>query len=791
MLLQVLMARYVSRITKKLLLWNYSQLMEDTMLNRKVWLGLLSAVGIGFANGLVAQTLEEVVVTAQKRSESLSDVPISISAVAGESLEKQSIDSLAMLSQSMPNVNIFEGAIDSTIQVRGVTTGNNKGFEQSVVMYFDGVPYGRSQLVRTPLVDLERVEILRGPQPTIFGKNAIAGAISVISAKPTDEFESKLSVSHEYEHEESQVLGVVSGPLSDSVNGRLTMSYRDMDGWVNNVQQKRLEPQREESYVRAQLAWDVNEDLAMNFKAETADFDSFGYSMENLRPQGGFGSVFAGPNAVDIREDWQRASGDVFSKNSMENFVLTADYSWNELSVTSTTAYVEYDTSEVLDVDYQRNLILDGASQTEAFEQFSQEIRFASPGGERFDYIGGVFFQTEDIVVTDDVPLGPFLAGTDFSPLIGTSWARDYEQSSDRWSIFAQGDYEISQKLKLTVGARYSKEDKDAKRKLALLGADGNTASAQVQGLWAGGLNVYPHDISGTRDENSFDPLIRLQYRENDDLAFHVSYTEGSKAGGFDIRSNSAPGTATLAGRPAGTFEFDDEQAENIELGVKYSSDRAQANLTLFKTDYTNQQTSIFDGRLSFFVGNVSASELEGVELDGRFLLTEGLEFYASAAHIDFSYTDFKTGRCGFSETPNAAGYCDRTGYTAPYLPETTANFGVDYETNLSSGLVVDMNINANHSSSFLLSPNHDNLHTQGSYTKIGAHIGVSGDDGAWRVSLIADNLTDERIKVAGAGLPLTKTFVGLTSKGKLDGIAYYSLYQRPRNVTLKLDYNF
>ena len=763
------------------------------MLNRKVWLGLLSAVGIGFANGLVAQTLEEVVVTAQKRSESLSDVPISISAVAGESLEKQSIDSLAMLSQSMPNVNIFEGAIDSTIQVRGVTTGNNKGFEQSVVMYFDGVPYGRSQLVRTPLVDLERVEILRGPQPTIFGKNAIAGAISVISAKPTDEFESKLSVSHEYEHEESQVLGVVSGPLSDSVNGRLTMSYRDMDGWVNNVQQKRLEPQREESYVRAQLAWDVNEDLAMNFKAETADFDSFGYSMENLRPQGGFGSVFAGPIAVDIREDWQRASGDVFSKNSMENFVLTADYSWNELSVTSTTAYVEYDTSEVLDVDYQQNLILDGTSQAEAFEQFSQEIRFASPGGERFDYIGGVFFQTEDIVVTDDVPLGSFLAlaGPPVSSLNGTSWARDYEQSSDRWSIFAQGDYEISQKLKLTVGARYSKEDKDAKRKLALLGTDGNAASAQVQGLWAQVLNVYPHDISGTRDENSFDPLIRLQYRENDDLAFHVSYTEGSKAGGFDIRSNSAPGTATLAGRPAGTFEFDDEQAENIELGVKYSSDRAQANLTLFKTDYTNQQTSIFDGTLSFFVGNVSASELEGVELDGRFLLTEGLEFYASAAHIDFSYTDFKTGRCGFSETPNAAGYCDRTGYTAPFLPETTANFGVDYETNLSSGLVVDMNINANHSSSYLLSPSHDSLHTQGSYTKIGAHIGVSGDDGAWRVSLIADNLTDERIKVAGAGLPLTSTFVDIASGQQLNGIAYYSLYQRPRNVTLKLDYNF
>ena len=172
----------------------------------------LFGVAMNYTTILSAQSLEEIVVTAQKRAESLSEVPISISAVTGETLENRSIDSLATLSQSMPNVNIFEGAIDSTIQVRGVTTGNNKGFEQSVAMYFDGVPYGRAQLVRTPLVDLERVEVLRGPQPTIFGKNAIAGAISVISAKPTDEFEGKISVSYESEHEESQVLGVVSGP---------------------------------------------------------------------------------------------------------------------------------------------------------------------------------------------------------------------------------------------------------------------------------------------------------------------------------------------------------------------------------------------------------------------------------------------------------------------------------------------------------------------------------------------------------------------------------------------------
>ena len=752
----------------------------------------LFGVAMNYATIISAQSLEEIVVTAQKRAESLSEVPISISAVTGETLDNRSIDSLATLSQSMPNVNIFEGAIDSTIQVRGVTTGNNKGFEQSVAMYFDGVPYGRAQLVRTPLVDLERVEVLRGPQPTIFGKNAIAGAISVISAKPTDEFEGKISVSYESEHEESQVLGVVSGPLSDSLRGRLTVSYRDMDGWVNNTQLQRLEPQREESYVRAQLAWDDGEDLQINFKAETADFDSLGYSMENLNPQGQFGLVFAGPIGVELEENWVRASGDVFSNNKMQTFVLTAENDWNGHSVTSVSAYVEYDSTEVLDVDYTRNLILDGTNQTEDFEQFSQEFRIASPGGERFDYIGGLFFQTEDIHVTDGVPLGSFfvLAGPPVSLVNGTRWARQYEQSSDRWSVFAQGDYDITDQLNLTVGARYSKEEKDARRALSVFGSDGNLASPPILGLWAAVLNVYPHDISDSREESSFDPLVRLQYQMSDELAFHVSYTEGSKAGGFDIRSNSAPGTATVTGAPAGTFEFQNEDAENIELGLKYASDRAEFNLTLFKTEYENQQTSVFDGVLSFFVGNVSASELEGVELDGRFLLAEGLELYASAASIDFKYTDYKTGTCGYSETP-VNGYCDRSGYTSPYLPDTTANFGINYETAISSGLMLDVNLNANHSSDYLLSTAHDSLHTESGFTKLGAHIGLSSASGAWRVSLIGDNLTDERVKVAGVGLPLGRTFVRLASGGALDGIAYYSFYQRPRNITLKLDYNF
>ncbi len=749
--------------------------------------------------------LEEIIVTAQKRPQSLQDVPISISVVSGQLIADRSIDSLATLSQSVPNLFITENQIDSTISIRGVSTGANKGFEQSVGMYFDGISYGRSQLIRTPMVDLERVEVLRGPQPTLFGKNAIAGAISLVSAKPTDVFEGKVSASYEFEHDEPQFLGVISGPLTDTLSGRLTASTREMDGWVDNVQLNRLEPQRDESYVRGQLAWDNGGPLRVNFKAERADFDSLGYAMENLNPQDGYSLVFRGPIAVDVVEDFRRASNEVSSNNEMSNAVITAEYDWGEHEITSTTGYVEYDTFEVLDVDYTGLDILDGTNQSEKYEQFSQELRIASPGGEKVDYIAGVFFQTSDMDVTDDVFLGNFLslAGPPVALLVNSQWARTFEQSSDLFSAFAQADIRINDKLDLTVGARFSTEDKEGARELRLLGGSGNIAPllpspnpAQanlLEFLWAAVLNVGPHSISGQRDEDNFDPLIRLQYEMNDNLSWHVSYTQGSKAGGFDIRSNSIPGTPGIS--VPGTFEFEGEEATSIEIGAKYSTDRTRLNVTAFSTDYDDLQTNIFDGVLGFLVKNASKASVTGVEADGRFLLTDNLEFYASAAYNDFEYDSFPQSTCAYAEAPtsvvNGVAFCDRSGFSAPFAPEFSSNLGFDYTRDLNNGMVMDFNLNVDTSSSYSTTSNLDANIDENGYTKLGAQIGLAGREGKWRISLIGDNLTDERIKVVGGTLPLAQTFVRLASGGALDGIAYDAIYARPRNITLKLDYSF
>jgi outer membrane receptor protein involved in Fe transport len=358
------------------------------------------------------------------------------------------------------------------------------------------------------------------------------------------------------------------------------------------------------------------------------------------------------------------------------------------------------------------------------------------------------------------------------------------------FSLFGQADINLEGNWRLTLGLRYSSEDKDGSRNLTLDGTgtplDG---SPLLNALWAGVLNVGPHSIASSRSEESFDPMLRLSYDLSDNSQMYVSYTEGSKAGGFDIRGNSIPGTPLVSSE--GGWEFEEENATNYEWGYKMKSDRASFDFSYFTTEYDNLQTSVFDGVLGFKVGNASAAELDGFEMQGRYLLAEGLEFYASYASLDYRFTDWKNSQCAYGEAPTNGIYCDRSGASVIFAPENTGNVGFDYETVLSNNWVLDANLNVDYSSEYYVTTNLDKNIEESGYSKVGLVLGLESSDGKWRLSLIGDNLTDERIKVVGGTIPLARTFVGLASGGALDGIAYDAIYDRPRNVTLKLDYNF
>ncbi|GAC21679.1 TonB-dependent receptor [Paraglaciecola arctica] len=770
----------------------------------------ISALMMGSSFNLIAQeanesnselSLEVIEVTAQKRAQGLQDVPISISAISGELLKNSNMNSLTDMATSVPNLTITKSGITNQIGIRGISSGGNKGFEQSVAMYVDEVYYGRDQLIQLPLVDLERVEVLRGPQPILFGKNAIAGAISLSSARPTDEFEASITTLYEFEQEEFKTVGVISGPLTENLNGRFVASYREMDGWIENVTLDRMEPGVDQLYLRGMLEWDYD-NLNILLKAESSTFDTAGRAIENHSPIGTYSAIFAGGLYVETDEDYKSQNNGQESDNKVENLMLKVDYDINDYTITSTTAYLKYTTDELIDVDYTALDLFDGSVQGESFKQWSQELRVASPTDGDFDYIAGIYLQGNELITYDNVLFGStFAANPAFAPVVNGSWDRDYSQDSDVFSAFAQLNWRITEKLSLTAGARYSKEEKDAHRVLNLPGE--NTSGIPADGLFPGSpafgpqagfevvmgaIKIYAHELEGNRKESQLDPLLNLQYEIDEDTMLYASYTQGSKGGGFDIRSNSYPENPVNPG----SFEFEDEQATSYELGGKFGFGVLEINAAAFLTSYEDLQITQFDGVVGFNVQNAAKAETKGIEIDGRWLLAEALVLTGSLAYLDFEYSDFDIAQCApdlvlpdqvLSST--VPGLCNLSGERAIYTPELTGSLRLQYQQDIGDWAYMTYGLNMEYSDEYNAGVTLDPNTVQDSYTRWGVRVALADYDDQWQVALIANNITDERVMTLSNSLPFSTTLTGGT------GVAYYGIYDRPRSIALELTVNF
>ena len=735
--------------------------------------------------------LEEIVVTAQKREEGLSDVPISISAVSGESIEAYGQANLEAVSSSIPNFKITQTAIANRIAIRGIASGDNKGFEQSVAMFVDGIYYGRDQLSRIPLVDLERIEVLRGPQPTLFGKNAIAGAVNVVSRRPTREFEGSVSALYEFEHEEKKITGVLSGPVSESIGARVVGYYRDMDGYFFNTRQNRNEPNVREAFVRGIVDFDSGGPLTGDVKVEYADFKTKGQPREAFGPVGIYSAVFAGPLFVETNEDYVRADGGYLSRNKILNTVLNADLELGDHVLTSVSGYLDYDVKETIDVDFTNLDLLDGTQQQEDYRQFSQEFRIVSPGDQTFNYIAGVYYQNTKLGVTDRVRFSPFFLNTGFRALGDTFNERIYAQKSDLYSVFAQGELSLTDALRVTVGARYNHEEKSGSRALAITRgplsltppSGAPISAAAVIGTFRA-LNIEAHSISGRLSEDSFNPMANIQLDVTDDLMAYASFARGTKAGGFDVRSNSLP-TSTTVARP-GTFLFEDERADNFEAGLKYKTRTLAFNVSAYRTKYKDLQTNVFDGVLNFNVRNASGAKTQGVEADLRWAVDDHFTLSGAVAYLDFKFTSFPQGQCFFQQVPDQpGGFCSYTGKRNAITPEWSGNLNGDFSHEIGSDLKLGINLNADFSSSYIPAANLDPRTRQDSYVKIGARLALGHIDDIWSVALIGRNLTNERIRQTASNLPLATTITGNR------GVAYNAIYDRPRNIAVSLDFKF
>jgi outer membrane receptor protein involved in Fe transport len=776
---------------------------------------MVAAAGLAVPHLSHAETfaLEEVVVTAQKREQSLMDVPISVNAVDGAKMNEAGITNLEGMTAYVPNLTMNQTGIGTIIAIRGISSGINQGFEQSVGQYVDGIYYGRAQLARAPFMDLERVEVLRGPQSILFGKNSIAGAISMLTAKPTDEFEGSISALYEPDHEETDVRLVLSGPLTDNLSGRLAILDRTIDGYYDNDTLDRPESDEEERVIRGSLKWDVNNDLTINLKVEDGSFDTKGRFLEIVNPVGeSYAGVLSfltgGQYVLDTDQDFNRQANGDTSVNDTENVTLNIDYAIGDHTLTLVTGYNAYEYREICDCDFTGASIFT-VDTTEDFEQFSQEIRITSPGGETLDYIAGFFYQsseldfTDAIIIPSDSLLVPGLARTlgslgveDPTVVANTSTNRAFEQDTDLWSIFAQVTWNISDAARLTLGARYTDEDKEASRLQVHIDQMGNPAPIGTieddLNVFYGLFRIEPYvQIEDDRNEGAFTPLVTFQYDVTPDAMLYATYTTGFKSGGFDVRSNAHPDQSVVNALRArvidlqGVFEYEEEEAESIEFGGKFTlaDGAAELNVALFRTEYTDLQTSQFDGTLGFNVTNAGEATSQGLELDGRWRVSEGLTLSGSAAYLDFEYDKFPNAQCYFGQEPNSTsnpGLCDVTGKRREFTPEYQASLSADYVQPLGDALELRGTVDFVYSDSYLASPALDPNLEQDSFTKVNARISIGAADGQWDLALVGKNLTDEEVVSFGNIAPLATTFTGGA------GAVYYGFYDRSSSVALQ-----
>jgi|GEM_PF-108125 len=492
----------------------------------KATMSLAVAAAIGTMSSTAsAQVLEEVVVTATKRAESLQDVSISMLAVDGESIREAAITKMEDLTNSLPAVTVVPNPIGNFIFIRGIGSSTNQGIEQSVSMFHDGIYMGRHQLSRAPFMDLERVEVLRGPQSILFGKNTIGGAMSIITAKPTEEFEGLVSyMMGDYGEKEANL--VLSGPITDSLRGRLAYRGYQTDGYMFNELGRnedgslgRDETQRDDQSVRLSLAWDVTEDTTLTLKHEDSSFEDLGRTQQigiinpltptavGLTQLAGGIIQAAGGNPAEITDDRRAVTNDggvllqkvapalatdrdgsllkgfpnldELSNNNMAVTTLTLDTSIGDNTFTAIYGRASYDYLDICDCDFAAIPLL----QIEAAEDYTQdslELRLTSPGGEKVDWLVGAYFHDSDLMYESGESFGaaiatpPTLIGATGGQLL-PNITRDYflDQQQEQSSVFGSATWNVSDVTRATLGLRFTQEDKTASRKLVKRFTDG------------------------------------------------------------------------------------------------------------------------------------------------------------------------------------------------------------------------------------------------------------------------------------------------------------------------------
>jgi iron complex outermembrane receptor protein len=676
------------------------------------WLCSAAAPALAQPPAAAADNQDEIIVTAQKREERLQDVPISISVQSGEALEAQSLNSYIALQSRIPNLSITDTPANASIFIRGIgTSGNTLSFEQSVALFVDQVYGGRNRQFMQPFFDVERIEVLRGPQGALFGRNTSAGAISVTTRRPTSSVEA--TVAGEYEAVRDSYSGqfTLSGPLNDTLGIRLAARFSENNGWLNNTTLNRDEPQREDALVRASLLWEPSDRVDLFLKAEFGRSKIIGSPAEFV-PSG---------TRPDYRVDHDDGLAPLIDDSDSFNGTAQLNVGIGDHTLTSVSAYSSFDYGQAFNIQARRPARLVVVNQEE-FRQFSQELRLASPAGERIDYIVGGYFEDSksDIFRSSLLDLPP-------PPMLNQDNRRTFVQDTSVLAAFGQLNWRPVDQIKVGAGLRWTRIKKQGVTQgfLRMFAVNGTVT------------DIPRAPLIGEFSETDWSPSLSVAWEPSDAATFYAKYTEGAKGGAF-VES------ATLLR----DFILNPEQAESYELGGKFQFRPLNAflNLALFSTDYTDLQKSTLDVSTATFVtSNAAGARVRGVELDAGFRPAPSVRVTFSGAYLDSKYTRYPNGPCAFPRhlIPNCVE--DRTGDRLQNSPKWTGNVAVELDQPLSQGLRLLGNWTTSYQSDINYQDILHPLEVQEAFSKTDVRLGVADIDRDWELAVLVRNLFDKR----------------------------------------------
>jgi iron complex outermembrane receptor protein len=672
-----------------------------------------------------SSVLEEVTVTAQKREQNLQDVPIAITVFDAETLRFNDIANLEEIAERTPNfVMTSVNPAEPNFYIRGIGTeglNSNAAGDPSVVMFVDGVYVGRAGGSNLDMFDLERVEVLRGPQGTLFGKNAVGGLIHMVSARPSEEFDARLQATVGNLNR-LDFRGMATGPISDSVSGKVAFSSRTRDGFVLNETTGTETHNENVQSVRGALLFKPNEDLDILISADITQQDQEGKPRTNLCNV----PTYAGPRCEGINPDPLIVNAVTDGHLDREVWGALAQIDWQTGigMLTSITAYRE------ADVDFEDAFFSNPISSTqiesinrnvEESDQFTQEFRLASTAVDnRMNWVVGLYYLKENVTRVEMLDqrfaaLAPFLEGQ-------AAWPQDVTTKST--ALFAQLDFAITEKLVLTVGGRQTWEEKDV-----LLGA--KLISGGSPPPWN-----QDYLVSTEEDWSEFTPKIVLDYSVNDNLMFYGSAANGFKSGGFQGTASTPESAAT---------PYDPETAWAYELGGKsqWLENQLRINVALFQIDHKDLQVSELIPACCVVIGNAADAETKGVEIEFVLAPTPGLEFTGNYSYLKAEFTDFAEGASA-----------DNTGNTLPRSPKNSWYLAGDYNWSMGNFGSARIHVDWSYQDDIFFEASNTPNEVQEAYHLWNARLAFMDPENNWELTFWGKNLGNELIKTHIVAFP-------------------------------------